>query len=112
MTTLYNTEASLYERYQLYHFDISYHLANIYTAIAEAWVPTSLQGWGMFFQIFGLTKNAGVSICQRSGSCYIDFSKTIYANYYFPIFSNIYLLVIGIGLLVLGIFYLKRRDIS
>lgn len=111
MSTMYSTQASLYERFQLYHFDISYHLANLYTALAQALVPTGVSGWGMFFQIFGVTKNAGISSCGSSGSCSITMD-TVVANYYFPIFSNLFLLFLSIGLLCAGIIYFKRRDIS
>ena len=86
-------------------------MANLYSALAEATVPTGVDSWGMFFLLFGVTKNAGISDCTEYGTCYIS-SHTVNANYYFPVFSNLFLMVIGIGLLVGGTIYLKRRDIS
>jgi len=92
-----------YEKYLLYNLDIGYHFANIFLWIGEAFVPEQqlLDYFGQIFWMFGITK------IDWEGSG--DPERT---NYYDPVFSFIYLIVIAVVFLVVGALYLKKRDIS
>ncbi|MFX1236646.1 MAG: ABC transporter permease [Promethearchaeota archaeon] len=90
----------LYEIFGIYHFDISYHLANVFVMLTETYIPNIYDYWYILFMIFGLSRpNYG------GGS-------VIRTNYYPPQVSLIYLLVISSILIIVGILYFKRRDIS
>ena len=96
-------EDNWYEKYLLYNLDIGYHFANIFLWIGEAFVPEQqlLDYFGQIFWMFGITK------IDWEGSG--DPERT---NYYDPVVSFIYLIVIAIVFLVAGALYLKKRDIS
>ncbi|TKJ22944.1 MAG: hypothetical protein CEE43_04310 [Promethearchaeota archaeon Loki_b32] len=91
-----------YEKYALYNYDIGYHFANIFMWIAESFVPEIWDYLGMIFYIFGITK---VDYSDP------EFEYTI-TNYYHPVASLIYLIVIAGLILIIGIIILKKRDIS
>jgi len=93
-------EMPIYEKYQLYHFDLGYHLANVYYLIVESIISIIPTEMVFFFELFGLYK--------------FDFNSLEYTqtNYYSPIGSLILLLVLTVIFLVIGIFYFKKRDIS
>ncbi|MFW9872837.1 MAG: ABC transporter permease, partial [Candidatus Thorarchaeota archaeon] len=91
-----------YEKYMLYNIDIGYHFANIFLMIGEAFVPGILDYFGFIFWMFGITTvdfEGGIEDYQRT-------------NYYDPMFSLIYLIVIALIFLIIGALYLKKRDIS
>jgi ABC-2 type transport system permease protein len=88
-----------YEKYLLYNFDIGYHFAHVFLWIGESFVPELLDYFGFFFVMFGIAETD-------------DFSTFVKTNYYPPMGSFIYLIVISVILLVVGALYLKKRDIS
>ena len=90
-----------YEKYLLYNLDIGYHFANIFLWIGESFVPEILDYFGQIFWMFGIT-----TIDWEGGG---DYERT---NYYDPLVSFIYLIVIAVVFLVVGALYLKKRDIS
>ncbi|MFX1344426.1 MAG: ABC transporter permease [Promethearchaeota archaeon] len=91
-----------YEKYLLYNLDIGYHFANVFILIGESFVPGILDYFGFIFWMFGIT-----TIDFEGGS--EEYKRT---NYYDPVVSLIYLIVIGIIFIVVGALYLKKRDIS
>jgi ABC-type transport system involved in multi-copper enzyme maturation permease subunit len=92
-------EDNWYEKYLLYNFDIGYHFANVFLWIGEAIVPDILDYFGVIFMMFGIVKPGD----------YETFEKT---NYYPPVISFFYLIVIAIVFLIVGIYMLKKRDIT
>ena len=104
-------EASPYETYQIYHFDISYHLANFYKLLNDIYAPGSTDTWGIFLMMFGMAKYQMFLIDDGYGGYYQTY-RTVDTHYYLPMISGILLLIIGILLLIAGTYYLTRRDIS
>ncbi|MFX1427433.1 MAG: ABC transporter permease [Promethearchaeota archaeon] len=88
-----------YEKYMLYNFDIGYHFANIFIWIGEAFDPNILDYFATIFWMFGITKTED----------YMTYETT---DYYHPMASFIYLIVIAVIFIVVAAFYLKKRDIS
>jgi ABC-type transport system involved in multi-copper enzyme maturation permease subunit len=88
-----------YEKYLLYNLDIGYHFANVFMWIGEPIVP-EIEDYFIAFVMFGMFE--------------IDFDEGVgeLTNYYHPVGSFIYLIVIAIIFVVIGIMYLKKRDIS
>ncbi|MFX1273396.1 MAG: ABC transporter permease [Promethearchaeota archaeon] len=113
MTTSLGTP-SIYDQMQLYHFDLSYHLANLYIALAELYVPGASNNfvWNNFLLYFGITKYNTNLYCDSSGDCSVLHNYIITTNYYLPIISSLILILIGLLLLFGGILFLKKRDIS
>ncbi|UCC19056.1 MAG: ABC transporter permease subunit [Promethearchaeota archaeon] len=98
----YGYGPNLYERYALYHYDIGYHFANVFMWISEVFVPQIWNYVGMLFAIFGIV------IWEWTGETY----EIQITYYYHPIASLIYLIVIAGIILVAGIIFLNKRDIS
>jgi hypothetical protein len=96
---LFFAEDNWYEQYLLYNFDIGYHFANIFLWIGESFVPDILNYFKQIFWMFGIVKTED----------YETFEKT---NYYPPVISFFYLIVIAAVFLILGIIMLKKRDIT
>jgi ABC-2 type transport system permease protein len=88
-----------YEKYLLYNFDIGYHFANIFIWIGEAFVPNILDYYATIFWMFGITKTDD----------YMTYETT---NYYHPVGSFLYLVIIAVFFIVVAALYLKKRDIS
>ncbi|MFX1315514.1 MAG: ABC transporter permease [Promethearchaeota archaeon] len=88
-----------YEKYLLYNFDIGYHFANIFLWIGESFVPAILDYFEQIFWMFGIIKTD-------------DFETFEKTNYYHPVVSFIYLIVIAGIFLVISIVTLNKRDIS
>ena len=88
-----------YEKYLLYNFDIGYHFANVFMWIGKPIVP-EINDYFIAFVMFGMFE--------------IDFEEGVgdLTNYYHPVGSFIYLIVIAIIFVVIGAIYLKKRDIS
>ncbi|MBN1801621.1 MAG: ABC transporter permease subunit [Candidatus Lokiarchaeota archaeon] len=112
MWTVYGGETSLYEQFQLYHFDISYHMANIYTDMVDLIIPGVSDSWGFFLLMFGAFKLQQTYICGSSGQYCYQYAIPVPSNYYTPILSMVVLLLIGILVLVAGTIYLKKKDIT
>jgi ABC-type transport system involved in multi-copper enzyme maturation permease subunit len=90
----------LYEKFQLYHFDLGYHMINVYSYFVELalnGIPMDMQ---YMFQIWGIYSFDPMTF---------EFERT---NYYHPMGSLIFLIVIACVFLILGILRFKKRDIS
>ena len=96
---LFLAEDNWYEKYLLYNFDIGYHFANIFLWIGESFVPVILDYFEQIFWMFGITKTDD----------YTTYEKT---NYYHPVTSFLYLIVIAGIFLIIGTLILKKRDLS
>ncbi len=112
MWTAYGGKPSLYEQYQLYHFDLSYHMANIYTSMVDQITPGVTDGWGFFLLMFGAFKLKPIYFCDTyGGNCYLN-AIAVPSNFYTPVLSVIVLVLIGALLLIGGTVYLKKKDIT
>jgi ABC-type transport system involved in multi-copper enzyme maturation permease subunit len=90
----------LYEKFQLYHFDLGYHIINVYSYIVEITlngIPTDMQ---YLFYMWGIYKYDPMTY---------ELQRT---NYYHPIGSLVLLIVVAIVFLILGIIRFQKRDIS
>ncbi|MBN1803137.1 MAG: ABC transporter permease [Candidatus Lokiarchaeota archaeon] len=103
---------SIYEKYQLYHFDLSYHMANIYLSMIDHTVPNAIDAWSTFLVVLGYRKYEAVWVCSPYFALCGLGSIPVVSNYYPPIVSSIILILIGVFMLMGGIFYLKKKDIS
>lgn len=99
-----------YAAFQLYHFDLGYHLGNVFVLFIETLnaIPPSAS-WQLFFGtmtgIYSLTS----TIDPDQGINLGGLEKT---NYYLPIFSLLIWILIAGLLLFFGIISLKKREIS
>ncbi len=101
---------ALYGTFQIYHFDLGYHLGNVFVLFIETLnaIPPSA-AWLMFFgQITGVYSLTS-TIDPDQGINLGGLDKT---NYYLPIFSLLIWILIAALLLFFGIWSLKRREIS
>ena len=89
-----------YEDFLLYNFDIGYHFGNIFLWIGESFDPEILNYFAMIFWLFGITKTDDMGM---------NYVKT---NYYHPVVSFLFLIVIAGILITIGVISLKKRDIS
>ncbi len=105
-------ESSIYEGFQLYNFDISYHMANFYKWIIDLQVPGITDNWGIFLLMFGIFKNDMTPYCNEFGNCSSYYGITTETHYYLPIISMSLLILIGLLLLFGGLYYFSKRDIS
>ena len=101
---LFMTTTNWYEKYLLYNFDIGYHFANIFTWIGEFFIPEIMDYFGPIFWMFGITEMVYNEIDYTYG-----YVKT---EYYPPVASLIYLIIIGGILLIVGILIFRKREIS
>ena len=101
---LFFAEDNWYEKYLLYNFDLGYHFANVFLWIGESFDPEILNYFAQIFWMFGITKMV------ETGNGYdIDYVKT---NYYPPVVSFLYFIVVAGIFLIIGIIMLKKRDIT
>ncbi len=91
-----------YEDFFLYNFDIGYHFSNIFLWIGESFDPEILDYFAMIFWMFGIIK-------MEYDGWEVNYVKT---NYYPPVVSFLFLIVIAGILITIGIISLKKRDIS
>ena len=91
-----------YEDFLMYNFDIGYHFSNIFLWIAESFDPEILDYFGTIFWMFGIAKMD----FEGDGMTY---TKT---NYYPPVVSFLFLIVIAGIMITIGVISLKKRDIS
>ncbi|KKN15449.1 hypothetical protein LCGC14_0985890 [marine sediment metagenome] len=99
-----------YVTFQLYHFDLGYHLGNIFILFIESLdaIPPSTSWqlvFGMISGVYGMESLIDPDQNINLGG----YEKT---NYYLPIFSLLIWLLIAILLLVFGFLSLKKREIS
>ncbi|MFX1364748.1 MAG: ABC transporter permease [Promethearchaeota archaeon] len=97
---LFFSEDNWYEKYMLYNLDIGFQFANVFLWIGEYFIPKILDYYDFFFWMFGIVKQGD------------DWDIYVKTEYYHPIFSLFYMLIIGVILLIIGILVLKKRDIS
>ena len=110
MSMMYE-DPSFYEQYQLYHFDISYHMANFYMFLVDTMIPGLVDSWGQFMVFFGVFKYKPSLQCTYYGRCSIR-SVPIRSNFYSPLASILVLVfVFGFLLLIGGMIYFRRREI-
>jgi len=99
-----DSEDPIYVQFQLYHYDLGYHLFNTYTGIIENTsgdVPINMK---FFFYMMGIyTQNYNEETWEAT------FTRN---NYYSPLGSLILLFAIALGIMLLGYFIFRRRDIS
>ncbi|MFW9988806.1 MAG: ABC transporter permease [Candidatus Odinarchaeota archaeon] len=101
---------NFYEMFQLYHFDLGYHLGNIFIFFIESLeaIPPSLN-WQLLFGMMTGVYSTDSPIDPDQNINLGGLEKT---NYYLPIFSLLIWLLIAILLLAFGIIRLRKRDIS
>lgn len=99
-----------YVTFQLYHFDLGYHLGNVFILFIETLnaVPPSIS-WQTSFAIITGVYSIGSSIDPDQNINLGGLEKT---NYYLPVVSLLLWILIAALLLVFGIWSLRRREIS
>jgi len=99
-----DSEVPLYVQFQLFHFDLAYHLFNAYIGILNIVSGGVSENITYFLYAFGLyTQEFDPDTWE------ITFTRN---DFYSPLGSLILILSIAIGLMLLGFFLFKRRDIS
>ncbi len=99
-----------YEKLQLYHIDLGYHLGNVYVLFIELFnaIPPSLGWQSSFAQLYDIFIYLGTEDPDQN----INLGGLEKTNYYLPIVSLLIWVIIAILLLVYGLISLKRREIS
>jgi ABC-type transport system involved in multi-copper enzyme maturation permease subunit len=99
-----------YVTFQLYHFDLGYHLGNVFILFIESLnaIPPSAS-WQLVFATFTGVYSLTSTTDPDQGINLGGLEKT---NYYLPIFSLLIWVLIATLLLIFGIFSLKKREIS
>ncbi len=109
MVRNFTVSTGLYERYNIYAFDINYHLGNTY----DFFIEQSNIKIMPFLQI----PLGGFSGIYDVNQQFIDFDQGIMApslqkySYFSPIYSIILWLALASGLVLSGIFLLKKKEI-
>ena len=100
----------IYGTFQLYHFDLGYHLGNVFVLFIETLnaVPPSISWQTLFATITGVY-SLGTSIDPDQNINLGGLEKT---NYYLPVASLLVWILIAALLLAFGIWSLKKREIS
>ena len=98
-----------YEDFQLYHFDIAYHLGNVYLGIIEVFIPSiwEEQQFVGLFAYFGLIRFRDFT--NEHG--YPDW-EMFAADYYLPAISLIAIILIVVILLAIGTYRFYKREVS
>jgi hypothetical protein len=99
-----DSELPVYIQFQLYHFDLGYQLFNVYIGILNIITNGVSENMMFFLYAFGL-------YTEEFNPDTWEFTYTRNA-FYSPLGSLILILSIAIGLMLLGFFLFKRRDIS
>jgi len=98
-----------YERFQIYHFDIGYHLGNVFVLFIEifdAIPPTA--AWQIYFaQNFGVFKYVAYVDPDQN----INLGGLEKTNYYLPVISLLIWIIIALLLLFYGFISIKKREI-
>ena len=99
-----------YAAFQLYHFDLGYHLGNVFILFIETLnaVPPSIS-WQILFATITGVYSIESSIDPDQNINLGGLEKT---NYYLPVVSLLLWILIAALLLVFGIWSLKKREIS
>ena len=102
--SLNDSDVPIYVQYQLFHFDLGYHLFNVYLGVMNIISGGISENMMFFLYMFGLyTQEFDPDTWETA------FTRN---DFYSPLGSLIFLLSIAIGLMVLGYFLFKKRDIS
>lgn len=101
---------TFYGAFQLYHFDLGYHLGNVFIFFIETLnaIPPSINwqmNFGLMTGVYDLTPNL-------DPDQYINLGGLEKTNYYLPIFSLLLWVLIAVLLLIFGILSLRKREIS
>lgn len=99
-----------YAMFQLYHFDLGYHLGNIFILFVESLdaIPPATS-WQLMFGMLTGVYSTDSPIDPDQNINLGGYEKT---NYYLPISSLLIWLLIAVLLLAYGIISLKKREIS
>lgn len=100
----------LYEDFQIYHFDLGYHLANVYVYFIElmnAIPPSEAWQYNFAYQTGVFKTTSTIDPDQEIYTGGLD--KTLY---YLPQFSLLVWVAVALFLLVFGIWKLRKRDFS
>ncbi len=99
-----DSEVPIYIQFQMFHFDLGYHLFNAYIGVLSIISGGVSESMTYFLYIFGLyTQEFDPDTWE------ITITRN---DFYSPLGSLILLLSIAIGLMLLGYFLFKKRDIS
>lgn len=99
-----DSEVPIYIQFQLFHFDLGYHLFNAYLGFMNIISGGVSENMMYFLYMFGLyTQEFDPDTWE------VTFTRN---DFYSPLGSLIFLLSIAIGLMLLGYFLFKKRDIS
>ena len=101
---------TFYSTFQLYHFDLGYHLGNVFIFFIETLnaIPPSINwqiNFGMMTGVYEINTSLDPDQLINLGGL----EKT---NYYLPIFSLLVWVSIAVLLLIFGILSLRKREIS
>ncbi|NVM18284.1 MAG: ABC transporter permease subunit [Candidatus Lokiarchaeota archaeon] len=99
-----DSDVPIYIQFQLYHFDLGYHLFNAYIGILNIISGGISENMMYFLYTFGLYTQE-----YDPDTWEVTFTRN---DFYSPLGSLILLLSIAIGLILLGYFLFKKRDIS
>jgi len=99
-----------YVNLQLYHFDLGYHLANVYVMFIELFnaLPPSIGWQSTFADVYSVYSYLGIVDADQN----IVLGGLEKTNYYLPSFSLLIWLIIAVLLLLYGIFSLQKREFS
>ncbi len=99
-----------YGTFQLYHFDLGYHLGNVFIFFVETLnaVPPSASWQTWFATITGVYSIVTTTDPDQN----INLGGLEKTNYYLPVVSLLLWILIAALLLVFGILSLKKREIS
>jgi ABC-type transport system involved in multi-copper enzyme maturation permease subunit len=99
-----DSEDPIYVQFQLYHFDLGYHLFNAYIGIMEITSVNVPESMKFFFTLMGIYTQS-----YNEDTWEPIFTRN---DYYSPLGSLILLFAIALGIMLLGYFIFRRRDIS
>jgi len=102
---IFNKNLSYYEAFQLYHFDLGYHIMNVYLGILDITFPEISQS------VAGMLVNWGNYKIVYNDIFPEEFSL-VRTHYYSPIASLILLLCIGLTFFIISFRIFKRREIT
>lgn len=99
-----DSDVPIYLQFQLYHFDLAYHLFNGYIGILNIISGGVSENMMYFLYMLGLYTQE-----WDPDTWEVNFTRNAY---YSPLGSLLLILIIAIGLILLGYFLFRKRDIS
>ncbi|MHA1411980.1 MAG: ABC transporter permease [Promethearchaeota archaeon] len=100
---IFNKNLTYYEAFQVYHFDLGYHIMNVYHGVLELFFPEISQSMQGFLSSWGVYKR------ELSDPFGLTFLKN---NYYTPLASLILLMSISTMIFIIGFLIFKKKDIT